>query len=60
MVEIVNAKQVTKKRKDFPPSQITTFKKTIDLILNHPIQQDFLEDLMLSIIKTYYQRHKKP
>jgi hypothetical protein len=60
MVEIVNEKQVTKKRRNLLPSQITTFLKIIDLIPNHPTQQDFLEDLMLSITKEYYQGHKKP
>jgi len=38
MVEIVNEKQVTKKRINLPPSQITTFLKAINLILNHPTQ----------------------
>jgi len=36
MVEIVNEKQVTKKRRNLLPSQITTFLKIIDLIPNHP------------------------
>jgi hypothetical protein len=60
MAEIVHEKQATKKRRNLPPSQITTFKKAMNLILNHPTQQDLLEDSMLFITKEYGQGHNKP